>query len=108
MMTQTTARTTAPQPLGLSRRPSPSEAMFDAFRAQDRPAAGCADILLFPDIQAGNLVYKTLVHTADCKNGCILTGTRVPAILTSRSDSFQTKVNSIALAAVVAAGLKAE
>ena len=76
--------------------------------AQDRPAAGCADILLFPDIQAGNLVYKTLVHTAECKNGCILTGTRVPAILTSRSDSFQTKVNSIALAAVVAAGLKAE
>ena len=63
---------------------------------------------LFPDIQAGNLVYKTLVHTAECKNGCILTGTRVPAILTSRSDSFQTKVNSIALAAVVAAGLKAE
>lgn len=58
-----------------------------------------------PDIQAGNLVYKTLVHTADCKNGCILTGTKVPAILTSRSDSFQTKVNSIALAAVVAAGL---
>ena len=39
------------------------------------------------------------------KNGCILTGTKVPAILTSRSDSFQTKVNSIALAAVVAAGL---
>ena len=36
--------------------------------AQDRPAAGHADILLFPDIQAGNLVYKTLVHTADCKN----------------------------------------
>lgn len=71
--------------------------------AQDRPAAGHADILLFPDIQAGNLVYKTLVHTAESKNGCILTGTRVPAILTSRSDSFQTKVYSIALAAVVAA-----
>ena len=56
-------------------------------------------------VDPGNLVYKTLVHTADCKNGCILTGTKVPAILTSRSDSFQTKVNSIALAAVVAAGL---
>ena len=76
--------------------------------AQDRPAAGHADILLFPDIQAGNLVYKTLVHTAQCENGCILTGTKVPAILTSRSDSFQTKVNSIALAAVVAAGLNNE
>ena len=76
--------------------------------AQDRPAAGHADILLFPDIQAGNICYKTLVHTAECENGCILVGTKVPAILTSRSDSFQTKVNSIALAAVVAAGLNQE
>lgn len=74
--------------------------------ATDRPCAGCADILLFPDIHAGNLVYKTLVHTAEVENGCILTGTKVPAILTSRSDSFKTKVNSIALAAVVAEGLK--
>ena len=54
--------------------------------AQDRPAAGHADILLFPDIQAGNLVYKTLVHTAECKNGCILTGTKVPAILTTMDE----------------------
>lgn len=70
--------------------------------ADGRKIAGDADILLFPDIHAGNLVYKTLVHTAQMENGCILTGTSVPAILTSRSDSFQTKVNSIALAAVVA------
>lgn len=74
--------------------------------ALGRKVAGNADILLFPDIHAGNLVYKTLVHTAKMQNGCILTGTKVPAILTSRSDSFQTKVNSIALAAVVAEGLK--
>lgn len=74
--------------------------------ASNRKIAGDADILLFPDIHAGNLVYKTLVHTAKVENGCILTGTKVPAILTSRSDSFQTKVNSIALAAVVAEGLK--
>ena len=73
--------------------------------AAGRKVAGDADILLFPDIHAGNLVYKTLVHTAKVQNGCILTGTKVPAILTSRSDSFQTKVNSIALAAVVAEGL---
>lgn len=73
--------------------------------ASNRKIAGDADILLFPDIHAGNLVYKTLVHTAECKNGCILTGTKVPAILTSRSDTFQTKVNSIALAAVVAQAL---
>ncbi len=73
--------------------------------AGGRKIAGDADILLFPDIHAGNLVYKTLVHTAKVENGCILTGTKVPAILTSRSDSFRTKVNSIALAAVVAEGL---
>ena len=71
--------------------------------ATDRKIQGDADILLFPDIHAGNLVYKALVHTIPgVKNGCILTGTKVPVILTSRSDTFETKVNSIALAAVVA------
>ena len=70
--------------------------------ATDRKIVGDADVLLFPDIHAGNLVYKVLVHTTEFKNGCILTGTSAPAILTSRSDSFETKVNSIALAAVVA------
>ncbi|MBP5283006.1 MAG: phosphate butyryltransferase [Lachnospiraceae bacterium] len=71
--------------------------------ATGRQIQGDADILLFPDIHAGNLVYKALVHTIPgVKNGCILTGTKVPVILTSRSDTFETKVNSIALAAVVA------
>ena len=74
--------------------------------AEGRKIVGDADILLFPDIHAGNLVYKCLVHTAEVKNGCILTGTKAPAILTSRSDSFETKVNSIALAAVVAEAMK--
>ncbi|MCR4650130.1 MAG: phosphate butyryltransferase [Lachnospiraceae bacterium] len=70
--------------------------------ALDRKVAGDADILLFPDIHAGNLVYKTMVHMVDGKNGNILTGTKAPVILTSRSDDCETKVNSIALAAVVA------
>lgn len=70
--------------------------------ATGRKIVGDADVILFPDIHAGNLVYKTLVHTAKVKNGCILTGTKAPVILTSRSDSFETKVNSIALAAIVA------
>lgn len=74
--------------------------------ALDRKIQGDADVLLFPDIHAGNLVYKALVHTADVKNGCILTGTKAPVILTSRSDTFETKVNSIALAAVVAEAMK--
>ncbi|MBQ9277882.1 MAG: phosphate butyryltransferase [Lachnospiraceae bacterium] len=70
--------------------------------ATGRKIVGDADVILFPDIHAGNLVYKCLVHTANVKNGCILTGTKAPVILTSRSDEFETKVNSIALAAIVA------
>lgn len=74
--------------------------------ATDRKIQGDADILLFPDIHAGNLVYKAMVHTADMKNGNILTGTKAPVILTSRSDTFEVKVNSIALGAVVAEAMK--
>lgn len=70
--------------------------------ATGRKVAGDADVLLFPDIHAGNIAYKAIVHMTDCKNGCILTGTKAPVVLTSRSDSFETKVNSIALAAIVA------
>ena len=70
--------------------------------AENRKIVGDADVLLFPDIHAGNLVYKTIVHTVPFKNACILMGTKAPAILTSRSDSKETKVNSIAVAAVVA------
>lgn len=71
-----------------------------------RKVAGDADILVFPDIHAGNLVYKAIVHMVDVKNGNILTGTKAPVILTSRSDSCEAKVNSIALAAVVAEAMK--
>ncbi|MCR5235288.1 MAG: phosphate butyryltransferase [Lachnospiraceae bacterium] len=71
--------------------------------ATGRKVAGDADVLLFPDIHSGNLTYKAIVHMVpEVKNGCILTGTKAPVVLTSRSDSFETKVNSIALAAIVA------
>lgn len=74
--------------------------------ALDRKITGDADILLFPDIHAGNLVYKAIVHMVDVKNGNILTGTKAPVILTSRSDTCEVKVNSIALAALAAETLK--
>ena len=65
------------------------------------PVAGKADILLLPDIEAGNIMYKTLTYTTDSKNGCILVGTSAPAILTSRADSSETNMYSIALASLV-------
>ena len=74
--------------------------------APDRAIQGDADVLLFPDIHAGNLVYKAMVHTADVVNGNLLTGTKAPVILTSRSDTFEVKVNSLALGAVVAEYMK--
>ena len=69
------------------------------------PVAGHADILLFPNIDAGNITYKILVRTAKVKSGNVLVGTSAPVVLTSRSDDFQTKLNSIALATVIAGSI---
>lgn len=64
--------------------------------------AGKADIILLPNIETANVMYKTLTYTAKSRNGGLLVGTSAPVILTSRADSFETKVYSIALAALVA------
>ena len=69
------------------------------------PVAGHADILLFPNIDAGNITYKILVRTAKVKIGNVVVGTSAPVVLTSRSDDFQTKLNSIALATVIAGSI---
>ena len=82
------------------------EAAAHKAGASDRKIVGDADVLLFPDIHAGNLVYKAMVHTANMVNGNMLTGTKAPVILTSRSDSVEVKVNSLALGAVVAEAMK--
>jgi phosphate butyryltransferase len=66
------------------------------------PVAGKADIMLLPNIEAANVMYKTLTYTTNSRNGGILVGTSAPVILTSRADSFETKLYSIALAALVA------
>ncbi|MDD3224087.1 MAG: phosphate butyryltransferase [Clostridium sp.] len=65
-------------------------------------AAGKADILLLPNIETGNVMYKTLTYTTKSKNGCLLVGTSAPVVLTSRADSHETKMNSIALASLFA------
>ena len=64
--------------------------------------AGKADIILLPNIETANVMYKTLTYTAKSRNGGLFVGTSAPVILTSRADSFETKVYSIALAALVA------
>ena len=65
------------------------------------PVAGQADVLLLPNIETANVMYKTLTYTSKSKNEGILVGTSAPVILTLRADSIETKMNSIALAALV-------
>ncbi|MGH1283299.1 phosphate butyryltransferase [Bacillus toyonensis] len=64
--------------------------------------AGKADILLVPTIEAGNVLYKSLVYFADAKVGAMIAGAKAPIVLTSRADSAETKVFSLALAVTTA------
>ncbi|HDR6214749.1 MULTISPECIES: phosphate butyryltransferase [Bacillus cereus group] len=64
--------------------------------------AGKADILLVPTIEAGNVLYKSLVYFADAKVGALIAGAKAPIVLTSRADSAETKVYSLALAVATA------
>ena len=66
------------------------------------PRAGRADILLMPDIEAGNVMYKALVFLGKARNAGIVVGAKAPIIMTSRADSHESKLNSIALALYVA------
>jgi len=61
--------------------------------------AGDTDLLLMPDIEVGNVLYKSLVFFAKAKVASIILGAMVPIVLTSRSDSEQAKFDSILLAA---------
>jgi phosphate butyryltransferase len=71
----------------------------------DSPVAGRADVLLVPDIEAGNILYKSMVYFAKAKIGALVLGAKAPVVLTSRADSAEAKLYSIALAVVQAANL---
>ncbi|KKK33252.1 phosphate butyryltransferase [Mesobacillus campisalis] len=60
--------------------------------------AGEADILLVPNIEAGNILYKSLVYFAGAKVGAVIAGAAAPIVLTSRADSAESKLYSLALA----------
>ncbi|MEL6062057.1 MULTISPECIES: bifunctional enoyl-CoA hydratase/phosphate acetyltransferase [unclassified Methylobacterium] len=66
------------------------------------PVAGQADILLVPDLEAGNMLAKQLSFLAGADAAGVVLGARVPIILTSRADSARTRIASCALAVLVA------
>ncbi len=68
----------------------------------DSPVAGRANILIVPDLEAGNMLAKSLTFLADADAAGIVLGARVPIILTSRADSVMTRLASCAVAALVA------
>ena len=66
------------------------------------PVAGRANVLIVPDLEAGNMLAKSLSFLADADAAGIVLGARVPIILTSRADSVMTRLASCAVASLVA------
>ncbi len=66
------------------------------------PVAGQADILLVPDLEAGNMLAKQLIYFGGADAAGLVLGARAPIILTSRADSLRTRIASAALAKLVA------
>lgn len=66
------------------------------------PVAGDADCLVFPNIESGNVFYKTNTKFCKAELGAFVAGAKCPCVLSSRGDSVNTKLYSIALAALLA------
>lgn len=83
-------------PLAFDNAVSLESAQHKGIRSE---VAGDTDLLLMPDIEVGNVLYKSLVFFAKAKVAAVILGARVPIVLTSRSDSEQAKYDSILLSA---------
>ena len=87
-------------PLALDNAISPEAAAAKGIRS---PVAGRANVLIVPDLEAGNMLAKSLSFLAGADAAGIVLGARVPIILTSRADSLMTHLASCAVAVLVAA-----
>jgi len=87
-------------PLALDNAISPEAA---AIKHINSPVAGRANVLVVPDLEAGNMLAKSLSFLAGADAAGIVLGARVPIILTSRADSILTRLASCAVAVMVAA-----
>lgn len=83
-------------PLAFDNAVSLESARHKGIRSE---VAGDTDLLLMPDIEVGNVLYKSLVFFAKAKVASVILGAKVPIVLTSRSDSEQAKYDSIMLSA---------
>ena len=77
---------------------------FESMRIKqiDSPVAGCANVLMVPDLEAGNMLAKSLSFMAGAQAAGIVVGARVPVILPSRADSAASRLAASAVAALLA------
>jgi phosphate butyryltransferase len=87
-------------PLALDNAISPESAEIKGIHS---PVAGCADILVTPDVEAGNMLAKAITYFAKGKMAAVVVGSKSPLVVASRSDPHETKLVSMALAVVLAA-----
>jgi len=87
-------------PLALDNAVSPESARHKGIKSE---VAGHADILHVPDIESGNMLAKAIVYFAENKTAGIVLGAAAPVVLTSRADSAEAKLLSIASAVALAA-----
>jgi phosphotransacetylase len=94
---------------GIVDGPLDLDAAVDATAAKTKhivsPVAGMADVLLVPNIEAGNMIYKDLAFMADAETAGLVVGARVPIVLTSRADTAVARLFSAAAAALYADAL---
>jgi phosphotransacetylase len=94
---------------GIVDGPLDLDAAVDAEAARIKhivsPVAGLADVLIVPNIEAGNMVYKNLAFMADAQTAGLVVGARVPVILTSRADTAAARRFSAAAAVLYADAL---
>ena len=86
-------------PLAFDNAISAEAARIKGIRSE---VSGEADILLAPDLEAANMLFKQLTYLAGAEGAGIVLGTRIPVILTSRADSIRSRLASAAVMAIVA------
>ncbi len=89
-------------PLAIDLAVSEEAAKVKGFKSE---IAGDTDILMVPNIEVGNGIGKTMTYMAKAESAGVIMGAKVPVVLTSRADSYEAKLNSIALGSVIAANL---
>jgi phosphate butyryltransferase len=88
-------------PLAFDNAVSPESARVKGISSE---VAGEADVLVCPDIEAANVLYKCLIHFSGARAGAVIVGAAAPVVLPSRSDDAMTKYLSIVTAMAVAGG----